>query len=181
MANNLTKNLKNKDGQSTIEFIMTFSAAVGFIFLFLKMAMNYTDGYMVHHATYMAARSYLVTDDDRRSLEEGDARALAKARTVFTKYLPPALVSGANESQLHENNPDPGKTKFHAFVGLWMEFSQKFSLGFVGGKESLNLLSEAFLGREPTRAETRNQVCEAIRSLGLSRCDVHVTLEDNGG
>lgn len=172
---------KNEAGQSTIEFIMTFSAAVGFIFLFLKMAMNYTDGYMVHHATFMAARAYLVSDENRVSLEEGDARAMEKARRVFVSYMPAGMVTGMDPSKLTENNPEPSATKFHAYVGLWIEFQQKFSLGFVGGKDSIRYLSEAFLGREPTRAETRTQVCEAIKTLGLSRCDVHVTLEDNGG
>jgi hypothetical protein len=173
--------VNNEKGQSTIEFIMTFSIAVGFIFLFLKMAMNYTDGFMVHHATFMAARAYLVSDENRVSLDEGDSAALNKARQVFTKYLPEALISYAPASSLKENNPDPGQTKFHAFVGLWIQFTQKFSLGFVGGSEYMKLVSEAFLGREPTREESRKQVCEAIRSLGLSSCNVHVTLEDNGG
>ncbi|MBY0415774.1 MAG: hypothetical protein K2Q18_16490 [Bdellovibrionales bacterium] len=168
-------------GQSTIEFIMTFSASIGFIFLFLKMAMNFTDGYMVHHATFLSARAYLVSDENRNDLGEGDARAMVKARDVFTRYLPPGLVSGIDQSALKENNPEPGKTKFHAFVGLWAAYSSKFSLGFIGGKESINFISEAFLGREPTRSETREQTCVAIKSLNLNSCDVHVTLEDNGG
>ena len=172
---------KNNLGQSTIEFIMTFSVAIGFIFLFLKMAMNYTDGYMVHHATYMAARAYLVSDENRISYEEGDAQAFAKAKNVFERYLPNGLVQSVDYSKLRENNPDPGRTKFHAFVGIWIEFSQRFSFGFIGGKSSVRLISEAFLGREPTRPETRNQVCEAIKTLNLDRCDMHVTLEDNGG
>lgn len=159
---------------------MTFSAAVGFIFLFLKMAMNYTDGYMVHHATYMAARSYLVNDQERDSVEDGDGRAFEKAQKVFASYLPEALISGVTSGMLQENNPDPGKTKFRAFVGLWIEYSQKFSVGFIGGNQSVNLVSEAFLGREPSRAESRFQTCEAIMSLGLNKCDVHVTLDDNG-
>ena len=177
----MVNNLKNKKGQSTIEFIMTFTVAVGFIFMFLKMALNYTDGFMVHHATFMASRAYLVSDEDRRSLDEGDARAIAKAKQVFTKYLPEGLVKGVETGSLKENNPDPGKTKFHAFVGVWIEFSQRFSMGFIGGKESINFISESFLGREPTRSESRTQVCQAIMTLGLSKCDVHVTLEDNGG
>jgi hypothetical protein len=177
MGNSLKKN----KGQSTIEFILTFTVAVGFIFLFLKMALNYTDGFMVHHATYMASRAYLVSDEDRRALDEGDAKAIEKARQVFTKYLPDGLVKGVETGSLKENNPDPGKTKFHAFVGVWIEFSQRFSMGFIGGKESIHFVSESFLGREPTRSETRSQVCQAIMSLGLSKCDVHVTLEDNGG
>ena len=160
---------------------MTFSAAVGFIFLFLKMAMNYTDGYMVHHATFMAARSYLVDDQDRKSVDEGDIRALEKARKVFTKYMPDGFIKGVEGGMIKENNPDPGKTKYHAFVGLWIEFSQRFSLGMIGGKEMVQFVSEAFLGREPTRSETRVQTCQAIKSLGLSTCSVHITLEDNGG
>lgn len=173
--------LKRNKGQSTIEFIMTFTVAVGFIFLFLKMALNYTDGFMVHHAAYMASRAYLVSDEDRRSLDEGDAKAIQKARQVFTKYLPEGLVKGVEAGALKENNPEPAKTKFHAFVGVWIEFTQRFSMGFIGGKESIRFVSESFLGREPTRSETRTQVCQAIMSLGLSKCDVHVTLEDNGG
>ena len=173
------KIFKNSKGQSTIEFIMTISAAIGFFFLFLKMALNYTDGFMVHHATFMAARSYLVNDDDRKELNEGDSRAFAKAQEVFKKYMPEGLVKGVDSSLLKENNP--GSMKYHAFVGLHVEFFEKFSLGFIGGKKSMRLVSEAFLGREPTRAETRQQVCNAIKSLGLNKCEVFVTLEDNGG
>ncbi len=172
--------VNNEKGQSTIEFIMTFTAAVGFIFLFLKMAMNFTDGYMVHHATYMAARSYLVDDQDRDAVEDGDSRAFAKAREVFTKYLPENFVTGVSSSSLQENNPDPVNTKFQAFVGVWIRFTQKFTLGFIGGTETMTMTSEAFLGREPTRAEAKRQSCYAIRDLGLSKCDVHVTLDDNG-
>lgn len=171
----------NDKGQSTIEFIMTFTAAVGFIFLFLKMSMNFTDGYMVHHATYMAARAYLVDDQDRDAVEEGDQRAFEKARDVFTRYLPADFVSGVSSGALQENNPNPVNTKYQAFVGLWIEFTQKFTLGFIGGTESMTMRSEAFLGREPSRAEAKKQSCNAIKDLGLSRCDVHVTLDDNGG
>lgn len=174
------RNFKNSKGQSTIEFIMTFSAAIGFIFLFLKMALNYTDGFMVHHATFMAARSYLVSDDDRKELGEGDSRAFAKSKEVFTKYMPEGLVTGVTSSLLKENNPE--EMKFHAFVGLHVEFLEKFSLGFIGGKQSVRMISEAFLGREPTRSETRQQICSAMKnSFGLNKCEVFITLEDNGG
>lgn len=170
---------KNNKGQSTIEFIMTFTAAVGFIFVFLKMALNYTDGFMVHHATFMASRAYLVSDDDRQEVSEGDARAFAKAKLVFTSYMPNGFVKGVDSSQLKENNP--GSMTNHAFVGVHLQFMEKFSMGFVGGQQMVKLVSESFLGREPTRSETREQVCSAIKTLGLSRCERFVTLEDNGG
>ena len=84
---------KNNKGQSTIEFILTFTAAVGFIFLFLKMALNYTNGFMVHHATYMASRSYLVSDEERYdNAGAGDAQAFQLAKAVFSKNLPDGLI-----------------------------------------------------------------------------------------
>lgn len=170
-----------ESGQSTIEFIMTFTASVGFIFLFLKLAMNYTSGYMVHHATYMAARSYLVVDEERDNDGPGDAAALAKAKTVFTRYLPPGLVSGVDAQKLEPNMIDGGM-RFAAFIGLWIEYTQAFSLGFVGGKAPVTFRSEAFLGREPTRSESVSQVCVAlVNALPGKNCGVHVTLDDNGG
>ncbi len=172
---------RQNSGQSTIEFLMTFTAAVGFIFVFLKMALNYTDGYMVHHATFLAARSYLVADADRDDIDEGDRLAKTTAERVFTSYLPDGLIKGVTGGDLKENSPNPTTTKFRAFVGLYIEYAQRFSIGFVGGKSNVNFRSEAFLGREPSRSESKQQVCAAIKSLGLSRCDVHVTLEDNGG
>ena len=73
-------NSKANKGQSTIEFILSFSTSVGFIFLFFKMALNFADGYMVHHATFLASRAYLVNDQDRDSVEEGDDRAFLKLK-----------------------------------------------------------------------------------------------------
>jgi hypothetical protein len=171
----------NEKGQSTIEFILTFTASVGFIFLFLKLALNYTNGYMVHHATYMASRSYLVNDEERDDPAQAERAAETKAKAVFTKYLPPDLVKGVEASML-KFNVLGANTDFMAFVGVWVEYTQAFTLGFVGGKEPVVFRSESFLGREPTRQETLVQVCEAIRTIVPGKsCDKHVTLDDNGG
>ena len=173
--------VNNQKGQSTIEFIITFTAAVGFIFLFLKLAMNYTNGYMVHHATYMASRSYLVNDEDRDDTAQSEKRAENKAMNVFTRYLPPGLVTGVEASQLKFNILG-SNTDFMAFVGVWIEYTQRFTLGFVGGKEPVIFRSESFLGREPTKLETIFQVCDAIKlSVPGKSCETHVTLDDNGG
>jgi hypothetical protein len=170
---------KNNKGQSTIEFILTFTAAVGFIFLFLKMALNYTNGYIVHHATFMASRAYLVGDaEDYTSLSSGDEKAFKLAQSVFNKNLPSALIPNFNGT-LKQNNPDIAK--FTVFIGLWVEYSQAFSLGFVGGKDQVSYRSESFLGREPTRAESIAQVCQAIASVTGGGCNMQATLDDNGG
>lgn len=169
----------NNRGQSTIEFILTFTIAVGFIFLFLKMALNYTNGFMVHYATYNAARAYLVNDDLHQSDAHNDNQAEVFAKKVFKKYMPEALMPGIEVTIKAQG---AGGGVLPLFTGMYAEFSQKFSLGLIGGKESINLRSEAFLGREPTRTESTALTCEAIKSgLGLTSCSVHATLDDNGG
>lgn len=174
---------KYNRGQSTIEFIITFTAAIGFIFLFLKMALNYTNGYMVHHATYMASRAYLVGDAELYdSPAAGDSSAFSAAESVFKKNLPEALIQGF-DGKLEVHHPETGMLT--VFTGIWIKFSQPFSLGFVGGKDPVLFQSESFLGREPTRAEAYSQVCKAIMTVSsaapLSNCNVHATLDDNGG
>lgn len=171
--------VRNNKGQSTIEFIMTFTAAIGFIFLFLKMAINYTNGYMVHHATYMASRAFLVGDSESQQTIEGrDKNAFDLAKTVFNKNLPEGLIGNFN-GELKANNPLA--VPFGPFIGLYVEYSQPFSIGFVGGKEQVVFRSESFLGREPTRVETIAQVCKAVSSVLGQSCDIEATLDDNGG
>lgn len=172
-------NIKNNKGQSTIEFILTFTAAVGFIFLFLKMALNYTNGYMVHHATYMASRAFLVGDTESQQTVEGrDKNAFELASIVFKKNLPEGLVPNF-DGELKANYP--GAVPFGPFIGLWVEYSQPFSIGFVGGKDPVKFRSESFLGREPTRVESLSQTCMAIKTVTGGSCDLQATLEDNGG
>ena len=170
--------IKNNKGQSTIEFILTFTVAVGFIFLFLKMALNYTNGYMVHHATYLASRAYLSSDAEKQTVEEGDKSALTLAKDVFTKNLPDALMPGVATS-LKSNDPQDGRLS--VFTGLYVDFTQVFSIGMVGGRDVMNFRSESFLGREPTRAESISQVCNAIKTVAFGSCDIQATLDDNGG
>lgn len=170
---------KNNKGQSTIEFILTFTAAIGFIFLFLKMALNYTNGYMVHHATFMASRAYLVGDAERYGdAGAGDAQAFELAKEVFKKNLPEALMPNF-DGIVKENNP--GVIDSSVFVGIWVEFTQAFSVGFIGGKDKVAFRSESFLGREPTRAESVLQVCRAISLVTQGGCEIEATLDDNGG
>jgi len=172
--------MKNSKGQSTIEFLLTFTVAVGFIFLFLKLAMNYTNGFMVHHANYMAARAYLVSDAERQSDVDNDQVAEASAIKVFKSYLPEALVPDINNGSTKAIHPSSGTLPI--FTGIVTEFTANFSIGFIGGKEPIHMVSEAFLGREPTRTESNFQTCAAVMdSFGLSSCSIHTTLDDNGG
>lgn len=174
--------IKNQKGQSSIEFIMTFFMMFGFIFLFLKMANNYTEGYMVHHATYMASRAYLVFDSEKNDPQLDDETAFEHAQTVFKKYLPDVLFPDITIDNLRANHP--GDVNHSALVGLYATFERKFSAGYINIKEPLIFRSEAFLGREPTRADSAIQVCAVMASIvgaTAEECKAHMTLDDNGG
>jgi hypothetical protein len=181
--------MKNIKGQSTIEFILTFTIVISFILLFLKMALNYTNGYMVHHAVYMASRSYLVHDSQAgisdSEIAAQDEKAAGFATDIFAKYLPSALISGFDNHAIKFNHPSNATLGSKAFVGAYAEFQQPFASGLVGGKDIVTFRSESFLGREPTRAESYNQTCEAMKkavSEGMdTNCSIHTTLDDNGG
>ena len=175
--------IKTNKGQSTIEFILTFSSTVGFIFLFIKMALNYTNGYMLHHAVFMASRNYLVSDSQKGDVRVEVARdddAKKEVPDIFEKYMPAGLIKDVNKSIVKVNDPEITNAK--AFVGVWAEIEQAFSVGFIGGKDKVTFRSESFLGREPTRFETYSQICDQIMAtIDDTDCTYDVTLDDNGG
>lgn len=167
----------NQKGQSTIEFIITFSVTVGFIFLFMQMAINYTNGYLIHHATFMASRAYLSADSEQKDPNLGDKNAEILAQNIFKHYMPAFLKPDL--SKLKVNGPTIDKK---AFVGVYYDFTQIFSLSFIGGKDEMFFRSESFLGREPTRPENNSQICKRMKSIiGATTCEFHMTLDDNGG
>lgn len=175
-------NLKNKKGQSSIEFVLTFSLIFSFIFLFLKMALNYTDGYMLHHAVYMASRAFLVQDNGFASVDDGDQQAFQQAQRVFQKYAPSALLPEVDSGSLQANYPD--SVPVVSLVGVYASIEKKFSVGLINIPEPLVLRSESFLGREPSRQEAMMSTCFAIAGIfsggAADGCETHVTIDDNG-
>jgi len=176
-----TQNLKNKlnkKGQSTIEFIMTFPLVVGMTFLFMKLAVNYTDGYYIHYATFMASRAYLTLDTEKTEETAGDNDAFKAATRVFKRYKPDLLITNF-DGTLKENNID--SMSFKVFTGVWLEYTRTFAIGFLGGTEKVKLRSESFLGREPIRTEVWKSICTNISRVTMGTCEKHTTLDDNGG
>lgn len=171
---------KNEKGQSTIEFIFTFAFGVGIIFLIFNSAINYVTGYLVHYATFMASRTYLVADrytgtiSDTQSSLNG-ARQLAEE--TYNRYM------------LKMFNPDIGVTineqglspEEYLTTGAITIFDMPMDLiGRIAGQSKLELVSESFLGKEPTRAQCANRVCYGI--TGATNCSnqMDITLYDDG-
>lgn len=169
----------NQKGQSTIEFILSFAFSVSLLFLLLRLALNYTEGYMIHYANFMASRAYLTYENNSNNPLGGEGGAATLAETVLNKIYP--IFDG--EFSVMSPRQDSGHR--NVFVGTRADFSRRFSVPMiVGTADELNLVSESFLGRIPNKAECLERVCAAYAALGVGNCGLneaqHLTLADNG-
>ena len=165
-------------GQSTIEFLVSFSVVFTILLTFVRIAFNATNGFYVHYAVFNASRAYLVSDENNNSTSNGDSNARDKAREVFERFKVEYLLGG-NKPELMTNNPGSFPNK--PFIGNYTTFKMDFGVsGTIGGKGPINMISESFLGREPSRQECIERICEAFSAIDGGACSSHTTLYDNG-
>ncbi|HLE11251.1 MAG TPA: hypothetical protein VI754_08375 [Bacteriovoracaceae bacterium] len=175
---NRKKIIMGRSGQSTIEFLLCFIYSFGIIFVFFNVAYNITNGHLVHYATFMASRAYLVSDDNSNTARAGDETARAVANEVFEKFRINSFIPD-NGGRLVINSPEDGP---NVFVGLFYKYKTKFStVPMIGGQIDLNMASESFLGRIPSRAECLSRICKAMELPNGGGCpDYFATFYDDG-
>jgi hypothetical protein len=172
------KHSKNERGQSTIEFIFTFAFGVCVIFLVFNSAINYVSGYLTHYATFMASRVYLVTDDHSSGADASISDGERYARETFENYALPAFNI---KSEGFRINPPIGDADSQLTVGAVTVFQQKIDIvGQVTGQKSLEMVSESYLGIEPTRAQCFERTCWAMTGNTNCNARMDITLYDNG-
>ena len=171
---------KNKRGQSLAEFILTFGIVCTMLILFVKLAFNYTKGYMIHYANYMASRSYMVQDNNSAN----PATADQNAKTIAINSVLRRIYNQINISEVKVLSPAIVDNK--VFVGVKTTVEEDFSLSsVVGGGEKIKLVSESFLGREPSISECAQGTCRAVDEISGEGCGSgasagFATLWDNG-
>ncbi len=172
-------NRERNRGQSTIEFLLCFVYAFGIIFVFCSVAYNITNGYLIHYATFMASRAYLVADDNSNTTMAGEGEAEQIASEVFKKFKINALIP-ENGGVLRINTPL--SLVKNVFVGAFYKYKSKFpTFHIVGPPIDLNLTSESFLGRIPTRAECLARICKALELTNGGSCpQFFTTFYDDG-
>lgn len=171
--------VKAEAGQSTIEFILSFIVSFGFLIVFLKLALMYTEGYLVHYSNFVASRAYMVFENNSNDPAGGDLAAENLAREVFQRFAP-AAFDGEFAAMEPRSNP-----RENVFVGTFARYQRNYAVPMaIGSAGELDLISESFLGREPNRAECLERVCASMRDLGVTSCStdvaMFVTLADNG-
>lgn len=174
---------KSEQGQSTVEFIVTFAFGVSLVLVIFNTSINYATGYLVQYATFMASRVYLTADTHTGTIGNigpslsGSAQ---KAQEAFNNYNL-SVFKVSNENFKINKVEDVSDRSQNLTVGAYTTFELTMDvLGKVAGQKKLELVSESFLGKEPTRAECATRVCRAV--TGLENCDatMDVTLFDDG-
>jgi hypothetical protein len=174
---------KNEKGQSTIEFIFTFVFGLSLVLVIFNTSVNYATGYLVQYATFMASRVYLTQDTHKGQVGSVDPsleRAAQNAASAFNNYNLSVLKVPSENFKINPVEQASGPNEVLT-VGAYTTFEVTMDvLGRVAGQKKLELVSESFLGKEPTRAECASRVCFAM--TGQENCDqtMDVTLYDDG-
>lgn len=173
--------MRNEKGQSTIEFILTFAFGVSIILLIFNSAMNHVTGYLVHYATFMASRTYLTTESYNGNIgnyEVSYQAAAGEAQAIFNRYNLGIFNIPASGFKI---NSAGGNLDNYLGVGATTAFQRPIDImGQVAGRRKINLVSESFLGKEPTRAVCATRVCEALTGGRNCSAEMDVTLFDDG-
>ena len=175
----LEKN-KHDSGQSTIEFLFSFILVLGFVFAFLRVAMVYTNGYLVHYATFQASRAYMVGESNSGTPDGSEGIARKEARKVFDSFKLDVLMPRFDGNLLFEEASRHRNLATNLYVGARVEFSESLMVPGTSAKIAVPMISESYLGMEPTRGECFEQVCRSLEEIGGAGCVKHATVFDNG-
>ncbi len=171
--------IKKQDGQSTIEFILTFTFGMSAILLIFNSALNYTVGYLTHYATFMASRTYLTHDTESNQPLQSEGEARIRATETFNRFNLGQF--GVPSSALKFNRVDGNMSPDdYLLVGAYATYEREIDImGKLTGNVKANMVSESFLGREISRGGCIERVCFAM--TGGTQCEnVDVTLIDDG-
>ncbi len=181
MKNWVVRTKKSEDGQSSIEFLITLSIALGLLFSFFKMAIIYTNGYFVHYVVYQASRAYMVGERHSNTEDGSDGEAKAMAEEVFDSYNLPGIIPDFDGNLIVEDPISNGNPGTNLYVGVRTNFTQRLMIPGTSNTIDIDMQSESYLGMEPTRAECFFGTCAAIQEIGSgTTCNEHSTVADNG-
>ncbi len=176
-------NLNSESGQSTIEFILTFVFGLTLVLMIFNTSLNYATGYLVHYATFMASRVYLTNDNHTGTIGNSAisySGAEGAATEAFNNYKLSIMRIKPENFRINRVDQVTGPNE-NLTVGARTTFELPMDMiGRVAGKKKLELVSESFLGKEPTRAECATRVCMAMTGSEACTDTMDITLFDDG-
>ncbi|NDC23393.1 MAG: hypothetical protein EBZ49_04610 [Proteobacteria bacterium] len=173
------KRLKNKKGQTAVEFIIICLVVFFFLVFFLSLAFVLVLSQYMDYATFMTARTYKAAHGDSGS-------QVSKAQAVFEAYVAPVRGSGLvrNISNLEFTKINPGD-RANRSEGVRVSYDVNlFYLPPLFAKNKVDsvitLTSESFLGRDPNLDECMGFFKDFTSRLGIDVRDLVSRMEDNG-
>lgn len=166
---------KSQIGQSTIEFLISFTVVFGMTFFIVKVTLDYGNGYYLHWATYVASRAYSVYDEGQNGAGIGITFSSAenRARALFDLYRINGVTLSFNDMNAAGRN---------VLIGAYAEYETKFSpMTNINPDQRINFRSESFLGKEPPRGYCHEIVRDKILDAAGGGFDARfMTVFDNG-
>ena len=178
----LTNRVSQDVGQSTIEFIFSFSFVILILMLCVRVSISMVNGFLVQFAVFQASRAYLVEDTNSNTESTWDSAARDAANRVFKSYM----NGKVSPIELKFNDAGAGGDIKPAFIGPYYEYKQEqFTtsdlMGGGGPDKKLNLISESFLGKEPTKFDCLESTFARIKDiLGSAPIKELITTTDDG-
>jgi hypothetical protein len=173
----------SEKGQSTIEFIFSFVFGLSLVLVIFNTSINYATGYLVHYATFMASRVYLTADNHTGTIGDSNpslGQAVSRATAAFNNYNLSVLKVPNENFRINEVQSVSGSNE-NMTVGARTTFELTMDvLGRITGQKKLEMVSESFLGKEPTRAECASRTCMAVTGQTTCEDTMDVTLFDDG-
>ena len=175
---------RNRRGQSTLEFVLTMILLMGFVIFFTRFAFFLGYANLVQYATFMAARAYQSGTRDQSAKEENAKNVI---RTLLKKgvsgvderySIADTDVGGDPRGAQVGDAPEMaggGRTddSYSWLQGVRYSFRGKLFVDIFGDKPTaasaptqsrrgspgeVQLVSESWLGREPTREECHREL-----------------------
>lgn len=177
----LPRDLRNNSGQSTMEFLMSMMFALGLVYLFIVLGLNYSAGYLIHYATFMSSRAFLVGDNHLIGAGNGtsvNSVAQRVAQDIFDKFDVKSTGVALTACPAF-NHPLTSK---YEYVGVSCTWTTKMTLlPFMGGTNKVSMISESFLGRTPSVSDCGVNICHSMTGQASCGGERFKTLFDNGG
>ncbi len=154
--------------------------ALGFVFAFLKISIAYTNGYLVHYVNFLSSRAYMVGERDSNQPSGSDGAAKDLAEAVFEGFNIGGIIP-TFDSNLQIEDPESNLGGTNLYIGTRVEYEESINIPGSTKKIRFPFVSESYLGMEPTRAECKFRICDAMSRVGSgASCLKHSTVSDNG-
>ncbi len=122
----------------------------------------------------------MVGERNSNTPDGSDSEARKQATDVFNSYKLDVLMPNFPNTIEFEEPASRQTRARNLYIGPRVEFTENIAIPGSNAKIEIPMVSESYLGMEPTRAECFYQICASLEDVGGAGCVRHSTVFDNG-